>query len=112
MNGDDMLEIDMCSKNGILFVRLFGYLTKNTKKKFNNDVLKPLVKISIKNVVFNLDNLSSIDDSGYKILVKCYRLCIKNEGMVLICLNKNKFNHDFSFAKIIKDELAALNINV
>ena len=29
-----MLEIDMDSKYGILFVRLFGELTKKTRKKF------------------------------------------------------------------------------
>ena len=107
-----MLEIDMYSKNGILFVRLFGHLTKKTRKKFNNDVLRPLIKIGIKNVVFNLDNLSVMDDDGYKILVKCYSLCIKNEGMLLICFNKNKFNYDFSFAEIVKDEFTSLNINV
>ena len=38
MIGDDMLEIDIDSKYGILFVRLFGELTKRTRKKLNAEV--------------------------------------------------------------------------
>ena len=52
MYGDDMLEIDMDSKYGILFVRLFGELTKKTRKKLNNEVWNLLVNVGIKNVIF------------------------------------------------------------
>ena len=47
----------MDSKYGILFVRLFGELTRRTRKKFNNEVCKLLEKVGIKNVVFNLENV-------------------------------------------------------
>ena len=69
MYGDDMLEIDMDSKCGILFFCLFGELTIKTRKKLN-DVLEFLINVGIKNVVFNLENVYRIDD--FKKFMLCY----------------------------------------
>ena len=44
MIGDDMLEIDMTSKYGILFVRLFGEVSRKTRKKLN---MKQMMKYQI-----------------------------------------------------------------
>lgn len=110
MYGDDMLEIDMDSKYGILFVRLFGELTKKTRKKLNNEVWNLLVDIGIKNVVFNLENLSELDDSGFKTLVKCYNVCKHDNGNTMFCLSKNKFNYDLNSFNVVPDELSAVNL--
>ena len=110
MYGDDMLEIDMDSKYGILFVRLYGELTKKTRKKLNNEVWNLLVNVGIKNVVFNLENLNKLDDSGFKTLVKCYDVCNHNEGNTMICLSKNKFNYDLNSFNVVPDELSAVNL--
>ncbi len=113
MYGDDMLEIDMDSKYGILFVRLFGELTKKTRKKLNNEVWDLLINVGIRNVVFNLENVYKMDDSGFKTLVKCYNVCLKNNGNSMVCLSKNKFDYDLKPFNIVSDELAAVNfINV
>ena len=110
MYGDDMLEIDMDSKYGILFVRLFGELTKKTRKKLNNEVWNLLVNVGIKNVVFNLENLNKLDDIGFKTLVKCYNVCNHNDGNTMICLSKNKFNYDLNSFNVVPDELSAVNL--
>ena len=110
MYGDDMLEIDMDSKYGILFVRLFGELTKKTRKKLNNEVWNLLINVGIKNVVFNLENVYKMDDSGFKTLVKCYDVCLHNNGNSMICLSKNKFDYDLKPFNVVDDELSAVNL--
>lgn len=105
-----MLEIDMDSKYGILFVRLFGELTKKTRKKLNNEVWNLLINVGIKNVVFNLENVYKMDDSGFKTLVKCYDVCMENNGNSMICLSKNKFDYDLKPFNVVDDELSAVNL--
>ena len=72
MVGDDMLEIDMDSKYGILFVRFFGEISKKTRKKLNKEVGEFIKNVGIRNVVFNLENVNYIDNDGFKTLVKYY----------------------------------------
>ncbi len=110
MYGDDMLEIDMDSKYGILFVRLFGELTKRTRKKLNNEVGELIKNVGILNVVFNLENVNIMDDSGFKTLVKYYNMCNKNHGNSIICLSKNKFNVDLKKFNVVSDELSAVRL--
>ena len=100
----------MDSKYGILFVRLFGELTRITRKKLNNEVCKLLENVGIKNVVFNLENVYKMDDEGFKTLFKCYRVCTKNNGNSYICLSKNKFDYDLNSFNVVPDELAAVNL--
>ena len=64
----------------------------------------------VKNVVFNLENVYKMDDSGYKNLIKCYNISSKNNGNSMICLNKNKFNYDLKSLNIVKDELSACHL--
>lgn len=99
----------MDSKYGILFIRLFGELTKKTRKKLNNEVWDLLINVGIRNVVFNLENVNKMDDSGYKTLIKCYEVCAKNHGKAMVCLSKNKFDYDLKPFNVVTDELAAVN---
>lgn len=100
----------MDSKYGILFVRLFGELTRITRKKLNNEVCKLLENVGIKNVVFNLENVYKMDDEGFKTLFKCYRVCTKNNGNSYICLSKNKFGYDLKGFNVVCDELSAYHL--
>ena len=104
-----MLEIDITSKYGILFVRLFGELSKKTRKKLSLEVGDLLIDVGIKNVVFNLENVTFMDDFGYKTLLKYYHICVKNNGKGAICINKNNFNYDLKPFNVVDDELSAVN---
>ena len=49
-----MLDIDIENKKGILFVRLYGELSKKTISKWNYDVKDLMIDNGIRNVVFNI----------------------------------------------------------
>ena len=80
-----MLDIDIENKKGILFVRLYGELSKNTISKWNYDVKDLIVDNGIKNVVFNISNLMKIDEKGINSLLYSYELCKNNHGQSIIC---------------------------
>ena len=103
--GDDMLEIDIDSKMGILFVRLFGKLTKETRRKINDEVITLINKVGIQNIVLNIQNLNLIDESGIKTLEKCYRICNKS----YICANPNQLKK-LKKLNIVTDEMTAVNL--
>ena len=100
-----MLDIDIDSKMGILFVRMYGKLTKKTRYKLNDEVINLIYKVGIKNIVLNIQNISNIDKYGIKTLEKCYRICEKS----LICINTNQ-KHLINNLNYITDELAAFNL--
>ncbi|MBR3897902.1 MAG: STAS domain-containing protein [Bacilli bacterium] len=104
--GDDMLDIDIDSKCGILFVRLFGTLNKETSKKLNKEVTKLLDDVGINNIVINIQNLLSIDMYGMKSLKRCYKIC-KNS---LLCVNPNQISK-IEDLKYVTDELSAVRLN-
>ena len=101
-----MLNIDMEINSGILFVRLIGSLNKLTLMKLNNTLI-PLIKDNgLKNLVYNLDKLISIDDDGFNSLLDTYNEIINNNGSILVV--NDKFN--LKFFKKVDNELSALNI--
>lgn len=81
-----MLDIDIHSKNGILFVRLFGKLNKITRGKMNKEVVKLLSEIGIKNVVINIQNIKELDEIGKKELKKCFKIT----DNCFLCINENQ----------------------
>ena len=101
-----MLNINMEFNSGILFVRLIGSLNKLTTNKLI-DTLIPVIKNNgIKNLVYNLEMLKSIDDIGFNTLLLGYNEILNNNGKVLIV--KNKFN--LKYFKEVNNELSALKI--
>lgn len=80
-----MLNIDMEFKKGILFIRLEGILNKNTKDKFNNEVVALVLKDGIKMIVVNLDRVISIDYEGIKCLMDLNKIVDDNNGRATIC---------------------------
>ena len=101
-----MLNINMEYRSGVLFVRLEGSLNKLTKDKLTNLLIPKIKKYGIKNLVYNLDLLTSIDEIGYKTLLMGYDEIINNSGDVLIV--NNRFN--LKFFKEVNNELSALKI--
>ena len=103
----------MDSKYGILFVRLFGDLSGRTRKKLNKEVGSFIQKVGILNIVFNLENVNYMDESGFKTLIKYYNMCNKNNGNSMICLSKNRFDFSFDSFNVVPDEFSAVGfINV
>ena len=100
-----MLDIDIDSKMGILFVRMFGKLTKETRSKLNEEVIHLIHKVGIKNIVLNIQNLNYIDKYGMKTIEKCYKICEKS----FICLNENQIKL-INNLKYVTDEMTAFNL--
>ncbi len=100
-----MLDIDIDSKMGILFVRLFGKLTKETRSKLNKEVITLINNVGIQNIVLNIQNLNYIDKSGIKTLEKCYKICEKS----FICVNPSQIGL-IKKLNYVTDEMTAVNL--
>ena len=110
-----MLDIQMEPRRGILFIRLSGDLNRNNINKINDDVLKFIREIGIKNIVFNLNEVSTIDKYGENALTKSMNTCLSNKGKMLICVSDKKkiypkLKNRFKKVKIVKDELNAISL--
>ena len=69
-----LLNIDMEFKKGILFVRLKGVLNKKTIGKLHDEVTILVKDNGIRNIVFNISELISIDYYGINALLCNYEL--------------------------------------
>lgn len=100
-----MLDVDIDTRSGILFVRLFGDLTKDTKCILNRDLIPLINNVGINNIVINITNVHKTDIQGLKILKKCYKLCDKS----ILCINPNQINL-LNGLKFAFDEMSAYNL--
>ena len=111
-----MLKIIMEFRKGILFVRLYGKLIKDTTLEFQNEVIARIQKNGIHTVVVNIEGLEELDLKGMNSLLYCYESCKKNKGTALLCgetkdtikyrLDKGRI---FNYMLQINSELDALN---
>ena len=112
-----MLEINMEFRKGILFIRLIGELNSKTGQKLENEVTELVYENGIRNLVFNLEEVTNIDMKGINALIKNYEFCNKNDGRTFVC------NLDYSQVKNrvyksrllrymyeVRDELSAINM--
>lgn len=104
-------------RKGILFVRLFGLLTKETSKDFENKINHIIKENQIRNVVINLNNLDDIDIKGINLLYYIYELSKKNNGNTLLCgVNDEKIKEKLkkkrllNYIKEIRNELVAFDL--
>lgn len=110
-----MLAITTEYRKGILFVRLQGSLISSTISHLNNEVDNWLLG-GITNIVFNLNNVDEIDNSGNDALLNYYRILNKNNGHSLICGVNNHINKNLKKTKLlnyiyeISDELSAIKV--
>ena len=111
-----MLSVGTEFRKGILFVRLKGELTKDTIDKLNKKVTNIVKENGIRNVVFNVSNLTSIDVKGINTIFYNYELCKKNEGRSLICGNNDSIRKKLKKSRLVNyiyettDELSAIKI--
>ena len=101
-----ILKINMEYKSGVLFVRLIGSLNKLTSYKLVDTLIPIITSQGIKNLVYNFNELNSIDDVGSKTLLLGYNAILNNNGKVLVV--NNRFN--LEYFKEVNNELSALNI--
>ena len=111
-----MLNIDMEFKKGILFVRLKGVLNKKTIGKLHDEVTILVKDNGIRNIVFNISELISIDYYGINALLCNYELVKQNNGKTLSCGINNTFvKYRLNNSRILKymyetsNELTAIN---
>lgn len=111
-----MLDINMEYRKGILFIRFIGKLTKDTLNQVF-DVDEVLNK-GISCVVFNLEELSDIDERGLDTLWEEYQIVKGNGGVAFLCgihhrLVKRKLKRSrlLTYMNEIQDELILLHQN-
>lgn len=75
-----MLKVLMEFRKGILFVRLFGTLSKKTLDIFNEEVKEVIARSGIRYVVLNIDNLESISEDGIKEIKRLKKIVKKMDG--------------------------------
>ena len=103
-----MLDIDIFFRCDVLFVRLFGKLTKDNYSKLIKEVFHLFNGASVLNLVINIQNLSYTDYYGMKAIRRVYKMCDNS----LLCVNPNQLNmiEDFN---TITDEASVMNkINI
>ena len=75
-----MLKVLMEFRKGILFIRLYGTLSKNTLDTFNKEVKEVIINSGIRYVVLNIDNLNDISQEGIKEIKRLKKSIKKTEG--------------------------------
>ena len=111
-----MLNVGTEFRRGIFFVRLKGHLNKDTINKLNKRVTNIVKDNGIRNIVFNLTNLKSIDIKGINTIFYNYELCKNNEGRSMFCGNNDKIRNKLKRSRLVNyiyetnDELSAIRI--
>ena len=85
-----MLKMDMEYEGGILFIRLKGVLNRKGSYKINNYLVPVLSKHKIKNIILNLKNLKSIDESGVDAILNPKCAIKRNKGKLYLCEVNNE----------------------
>lgn len=75
-----MLKVLMEFRKGILFVRLYGSLNKDTLETFELEVKEVIINSGIRYVVLNVDNLESISEDGVKEIKSLKKTLKKLDG--------------------------------
>lgn len=107
-----MLDIDIKPYCGVLFIRLSGTLNQQNAEELK-DVDTLLKKVGIRNIVFNICGLNSIDNAGKNALYESYKIGKGNNGSIVLCVKDNEeVTEKLSFLLdkigVVEDELAAL----
>lgn len=107
-----MLKMDLEYEGNVLFIRLKGILNRRMSYKINNYLVPVMKKHKLKNIIYNLSDLKSIDESGIDAILKTKCIVKKNKGKIYLC----EVNKDILFKlkrlhiKITSSELTALKL--
>lgn len=84
------LEVSMCIKQDTIFTRLKGELDEFSVKDIRVKLSDILKKYDIKNIVFNLRELTFMDSSGIGMIIGRYNQVHDKKGNIILCdVNKN-----------------------
>lgn len=105
-----MLKIDLEYKNPILFIRLEGMLNRRSVHKIYNYINPALSKHQIKYVIYNLRNLTNIDEYGIDAILSSKYQVKKNSGKIYLCEVSRELSLKIKRLriKIFSDEISAL----
>ena len=97
---------------GILFVRLTGKLDKVSSYKINNYLVPVILKQKIKCLVYNLDNLTDLDEDGTDAILNTECAISTNKGKLYLCDVGNNLNKKIKklHLKQINDEKSAFSL--
>ncbi len=88
-----MLKMDLEYKKNILFVRLKGHLNYKNTYKINTFLNPVVMKHKIKYLVYNLEDLESIDSSGVDAIIHSKRAIKSNQGKLVMCHTNYKIKN-------------------
>lgn len=99
-----MLKINTEFRKGIMFIRIKGNLNKDNVNNIECE--------DFKYVVFNLDNLLSIDSYAVNYIINYNNKIVKDNGKVIICEKNNSLGNNLfkNRIPIIDNEIKAFNI--
>jgi len=109
------LSVHLFIKADTLFVRLSGELDHHTSFQLRERINSLMDKYEIKNMIFNLKNLSFMDSSGIGVMLGRYNQVKRNNGILVVCdLNSImekiiKLSGLYKILVITKDEEQASN---
>lgn len=98
------MKINTEFRKGVMFIRIKGCLCEKNLDNIKYE--------DFKYIVFNFDNLLSIDSYAISYIIELNNKIEKNNGKIFICDSKNSFfNRLFSGKiEIINNEIEAFNI--
>lgn len=99
-----MLKINTEFRKGIMFIRIKGTLNKENVNSIDCE--------DFKYVVFNLDNLLSIDSYAINYIINCSNKITKDNGKLIICESNNSLGNNLfeNIIPIIDNEIKAFSI--
>lgn len=100
-----MLNIDTVYKKGILFVKLYGVINNENKKKIDCVLNSAINKVGIKYLLLNFDNIYYINVDISNIISKWNKKLEEYGGKIFICGDNNIKD------MIIKCDSGIINMN-
>lgn len=107
-----MFHMDLEYNKGILFVRLRGSLSRKGSYKLNNYLVPVILKHKIKFLVYNLFDVTSIDEAGMDAILNTKCAIRANKGKIFLCEVPTEFSKDIRKLRIkeTSSELTALDL--
>ncbi len=79
------LAVHIYVKVDTLFIRLNGELDHHTSGQLRDRIISIVNDYNIKNIVFNMKNLSFMDSSGIGIILGRYNQLKRSGGVIVVC---------------------------
>ena len=84
------LEVNMCIKQDTVFTRFKGELDEMSVSDIRKKLSEILKKYNVRNIVFNLHDLSFMDSTGIGMIIGRYNQVKEKDGKIILCeLNQN-----------------------